>query len=275
MTWVLKRQGALPDVFDLRRMGIAVGPKGEAHFLLRVDDRDDPERVFHSGGVRQSLGRWRYGLRDVFLDGRILLAGFPSKRADNDEKTAVILSPEGAELVRLHTGYGVEDIQVGPDGRIWVSYFDEGVYSGGELPSHGLVALDQTGEVVWKNRYRVEISDCYALNVSSAGVWFCPYTDIDLCRVMADGSIRQRSVHGAHAFAIHADHVLFAHQYREAPGTVHLADIGETAVGAPKVMQIVTEDGLDIPQHGIFMRGGFVHVFAGDGWYRGHLSEIV
>ena len=206
-----------------------------------------------------------------------MLASHPAHRSDDEEKTAVILGPDGTERTLFHIGYGFEDIQAGSDGRIWVSYFDEGVYSGGLLPSEGLVAFDDTGDVVWRNERRVEISDCYALNVSAEGVWFCPYTDFELCRVEDDGSVtrRENPIHGAGAFAIHAGHVLFGHQYREPPGTIHLATIGDKRVGNPEVMQIAPEDGTVIPPHGVYMRGGVVHIFAGESWYRGHLSEIL
>lgn len=157
-----------------------------------------------------------------------------------------------------------------------MSYFDEGVFSGGRLPANGLNAFDDRGQLVWQNDQTNRIDDCYALNVSDAGVWYCAYSDFDLCRVNDDGQTiaYRNNICGAPAFAIHADRVLFAFQYNEPPDTMYLATLSNGRLSKPKRTRIATEDGVEIPVHGLRMRGGFVHVFAKDIWYRGHLADI-
>lgn len=256
-------------------VGISVGPKGEAHYLK--SDKAGNDIWLLSKNSERWLGPQRRGiwLFDVFPDGRVCFADFPKQRDDNTDKNAVILGPDNAPLVSFHAGYGIEDIQIGPDNRIWFSYFDEGVYSGGLLPSHGLNAFDEEGRVLWKNNQSV-ISDCYALNVSNEGVWFCAYTDFDLCRVTDEGRVSayQNAVRGARAFAIHSNRVMFSHQYKEPPETVHLAALSGGIVSKPEQAKLSTCDDVEIPKHGVRMRGGFVHVFAEGNWYRGHLSEL-
>ena len=260
-------------------MTIQVSPDGLARFLIRGNG-ENPECRIVSDGVETILGHLgalASGCAfEMFPDGRIVLAHFPERRDDNKTRNAAILAPDGAIYVRFHIGYGHEDIQVCPNGRIWVSYFDEGVYSGGEIPSNGLVAFDERGRLVWENRQRTLIDDCYALNVSSAGVWFCAYSSFDLCQVMADGevSVHQNSVVGAPAFALEGNKVVFAHKYNETPGVMYWAEISSGELGKPQAGRFATSDKTEIPPHGVRMRGGFVHVFAGDGWYRGHISEL-
>ena len=93
MIWTLERQGPLPAAIGPSMTAI-VGPKGEAHFLVRDGDGDAPERVLYSGDTVRPLGPQRYGLYEVFSDGRVLLAGLPSKRSDDEEKTAILLSSD-------------------------------------------------------------------------------------------------------------------------------------------------------------------------------------
>lgn len=274
LNWVLARQGILPEGFNPHRT--SVSPTGELHFLL-VGDGANPDVTLVSDGVEKALGPRPAGYTfDVFPDGRICIADFPSKRDDNEEQNAVILAPDGAELVRFHTGYGYEDIQIGQDSRIWVSYFDEGVFSGGDLPSNGLNAFSDAGKLVWQNDQTHRIDDCYALNVSQEGVWYCAYRDFDLRSIGRDGETtsRRSPISGAHAFAIHNNRVLFANQYREAPAIAHLASLTDKAVSAPQQVRLVLEDEQEIMRHCIKMRGGFVHAFSSDAWYRGHLSEL-
>jgi len=55
---------------------------------------------------------------------------------------AEIYDKSGSHVLRtLDLGDASEEIQTTPDGRIWVSYFDEGVYGNG-IGSEGLVCFD-------------------------------------------------------------------------------------------------------------------------------------
>ena len=100
------------------------------------------------------------------------------------------------------------------EGRIWVGFFDEGVFGNfgwnhpgpTGLGAAGLVALDDHGEVLWRfNEDQMLISDCYALNVHRPEVWAYYDTDFELARVDGTGRpdvLGQAGVFGASALAV-------------------------------------------------------------------------
>ena len=70
----------------------------------------------------------------------------------------------------LDLGDASKDVQTTSDGKIWVSYFDEGVYGGG-IGQHGVVCFDSRTGAIFKYSDFAEqhelplIDDCYAMNV--------------------------------------------------------------------------------------------------------------
>lgn len=95
----------------------------------------------------------------------------------------------GAVCSTLDLGDASEDLQTTPDGLIWVSYFDEGVFGRG-IGREGLVCFNSGGDPVFNYaRFAEEsalpmIDDCYAMNVDPTGaVWINYYTDFPLVRL--------------------------------------------------------------------------------------------
>jgi hypothetical protein len=95
----------------------------------------------------------------------------------------------GLFLRSIDLGDASEDIQTTPDDRIWVSYFDEGVFGGG-IGKQGVVCFDSIGNPVFQYGDFAErnglpfISDCYAVNVTASGdVWLNYYTDFPLVQL--------------------------------------------------------------------------------------------
>jgi hypothetical protein len=94
----------------------------------------------------------------------------------------------GALKGSLNLGYGVQDLQTDPNGRIWVSYCDEGVYEGkGGISTQGLACSNSEGTPVFRflefarRNQLPPIDDCYALNVAANGdVWVNYYSDFPL-----------------------------------------------------------------------------------------------
>ena len=102
---------------------------------------------------------------------------------------ATIYDAKGALRFVVELGDAIESIQTVADGRIWVSYFDEGVFGGG-IGRQGLVCFDSSGKHLFKYAEFAEtndlpmICDCYALNVDASGdVWLNYYTDFPLVRL--------------------------------------------------------------------------------------------
>jgi hypothetical protein len=99
---------------------------------------------------------------------------------------AVIYDEHGQVRGEMDLGDANEDLQTTSDGRIWVSYFDEGVFGGG-IGSAGMVCFDETGTPIFKYAEFAErhnlppIFDCYAMNVVNGDeVWLSYYSAFPL-----------------------------------------------------------------------------------------------
>ncbi len=156
-------------------------------------------------------------------------------RAEDDrDENAHVYDSAGRHLRSFHAGDGIRDVQATRGGDIWVSYFDEGVFSGMGLGGSGLVRLDVRGGCTLRfpgfyGGVPPDIVDCYALNVvSDREAWLYYYTDFPLVRLVdgrVDGVWPDAPVKGSPAFAVGADVVLFAGGY-DCPDSLILARLG-------------------------------------------------
>ena len=96
----------------------------------------------------------------------------------------------GRPLRALDLGDASQDVQTTPSGKIWVSYFDEGVYGGGLGSQHGIVCFNSSGNLLFKYFDFAEenelpfIDDCYAMNVVSEDeVWLSYYSAFPLVSI--------------------------------------------------------------------------------------------
>jgi hypothetical protein len=98
------------------------------------------------------------------------------------DANARIYDTEGHMRHSFHAGDGIRDVQTTRDGRIWVSYFDEGVFGDLPLGEAGLVCFDSEGRLQFqynsfaKERGLPPIDSCYALNVATTTdtwVYYC------------------------------------------------------------------------------------------------------
>lgn len=121
-------------------------------------------------------------------------------------------------------GDASNDVQATPGGRIWVSYFDEGVYGNDLGSQQGLLCFNSEGQQLFKYFDFAEqnslpfIDDCYAINVVNEDeVWLSYYSafplvcikNFQLHRVWRDfGCMR--------AFAFTGDGLIFAKCYEDA-----------------------------------------------------------
>src|SRR5262249_35994660 len=149
------------------------------------------------------------------------------------DRNACVYEADGRPAASFHTGDGVADVQATREGRIWVSYFDEGVFGDTPLSRHGLVCLDLRGSAVFRFGDLADdvvrsMADCYALNVCSGKeVWLCYYTDFPLVELM-EGRLAgswPAPVAGAHAFAVGGGRVLLGGSYQKKQ-SLFLAHIG-------------------------------------------------
>lgn len=104
---------------------------------------------------------------------------------------AVIYNAQGKALGTLDLGDAIKDVLATAGGKIWVSYFDEGVYGRG-TGNQGAVCFDSSGRVILKYFEFAEplglpfVDDCYAINVVSEDeVWLSYYSDFPLVGIRA------------------------------------------------------------------------------------------
>lgn len=134
-----------------------------------------------------------------------------------------VVDARGAVQRTLDLGVGIEDVQIAGN-EIWVSYFDEGVFSKRGEP--GLACFDWTGtrtfsfreiEITGPESLVPDIADCYALNVTAPGdVWLYYYTEFPLIHLRGRnvaGSWMPTPVVGAQAVAVREPYVVFLGDY--------------------------------------------------------------
>ena len=101
---------------------------------------------------------------------------------------AKVFARDGALKREFLLGDGIRDVQATTDGRIWVSYFDEGIFGGsvmGEpIGKPGLILWDRFGSRIFAYSPPQELglygqmTECYGLNaVSDKDAW-CYYLDM-------------------------------------------------------------------------------------------------
>jgi hypothetical protein len=184
-------------------------------------------------------------------------------------------TPTGA----FHAGDGIESVQADGAGRIWVGYFDEGVFGDTPLGRAGLVCLDRAGRVSVRFDDLATggavpyIADCYALNVCPNGeVWLCYYTDFPLVRLMGGrlADVYRKKVVGSHAFAVSATRVLFAGDYNRRDRLL-LAGLS-----GGQVREIVPTDerGDALQNFAAFGRGGRLYLWAGARVYSVDVDDL-
>ncbi len=226
---------------------------------------------------------------DLFPDGRVLLAGARSEwRGPEDfDKNGFIFDPETGSLERILLGDGIAELGIDAQNRIWVSYFDEGVFGnlgwgrkGPKGPGRGgLVCFNDTGEQLWAfNGTKPDhlIDSCYALNMQRDQVWAYYYSDFNILQV--DGQfettiLTDPAISGAHSFAVHDDHFLFSKQYRESEDTFHVLKHVKGQVSQTRALKGILPDGETFDGCTVVGRGSCIHVVTAAGWFAVDLVE--
>lgn len=208
--------------------------------ILAADAADRDVRIWTFDGYAQSdeIGVPVFshcGLFDRFPDGRWLVTV-----ASGDVNNARILGPDGRELRRIRLGDGIEHLKIDDAGRIWIGWFDEGVfgnrdwsYPGRRWPPNGcgVAAFDEFGSVVSEadGGPHNGIVDCYALNVAGETAWACTYTNFPIVSLAVDQRPRwwRSELSGVRAVAVRPPHVVAAGGYSENGNRVVLVRLGD------------------------------------------------
>ena len=224
---------------------------------------------------------------DVFPDGRILLAGPRcSWRSETDvDRNGAVIDPQTGAVSRILLGDGIEDVFIDTRGRIWVSYFDEGVFGEfgwndpGPPPtgSSGLMVFDAAGAILWTYPWQGRepaIEDCYAMNVSgdAAAIYF--YSTFPVCTVTRDFALAFFStpVRGCHAFALAGDNVLFSGQYNDSAHTGYRGALNPDRAAEMEQVTFLRPDGAPVQAARIVGRGSRLYFFAEDAVFAADLN---
>lgn len=144
-------------------------------------------------------------------------------RAGVDDRNAHVYELDGTPGLSFHAGDGIADVQATERDRVWVSYFDEGVFGKTPLGRSGLACFDQDGRPVFRldelpDPVLQSMADCYAMNVcSDRETWLYFYTDFPLVRLV-EGKVAgawSMPIEGSHGFAVGKKRVLFSGSYNQ------------------------------------------------------------
>lgn len=171
-------------------------------------------------------------------------------------------------------GDGIEHLLADADGRIWVGYFDEGIFGncgwgnpGGPEPigAAGLVCFDGCGDVLWEfappnERY---IADCDALNVSGNEAWTCYYESYPLVRIdeAFEATAWDTTVSGARAVAVSDDRAVFFGGYDDRFRCL-VGEISRGKVEISEQLELTTPEGRPISalsEGWVIGRGAVLH----------------
>lgn len=172
---------------------------------------------------------WNYHFVQPLPNDELLLVCSRSayRAIDDFDLNAQVFSQNGMLKRSFLLGDGIADIQTTSDGRIWTSYYDEGILGNFGWQNHKPVGLP--GLILWskfgEKLYEYEpvgsldyIFDCYALNVPNNNeAWFYYYSEFPLVKIQNQEitNIWSTNVGGSDGFAIWENFVLFRGGYSD------------------------------------------------------------
>ncbi|MGE6735592.1 hypothetical protein ACQKIP_32495, partial [Streptomyces sp. NPDC059900] len=107
---------------------VTVGPDGRSH------------------ETELSALRARFPRIDALPDGGFVVADARSRRS---EQHVQVFDALGRESWAFRAGDAIEELLTDHEGRLWVGYFDEGVFGNDELSQPGLRCWSAGGEPLW------------------------------------------------------------------------------------------------------------------------------
>lgn len=228
---------------------------------------------------------------EIFPDGRVLLAGARCAwRSPVDfDRNGVVYDPKTGVAERILLGDGIVDIAIDEMGRIWVSYFDEGIFGnfgwghpGPPGPgSGGLVCFDADGNVQWQFNRKGSpefIDDCYAMHASRSQISVFYYSDFHVCEIdmsFEQAFFRPTEMAGSHALVTSNSAFLLSSQYDEPSEIMHLFLRDKDRVGDPQRIRAKLPNDWTIGDSNIVGRCECLHILNERGWFRAKLSALV
>jgi hypothetical protein len=258
-------------------------------------------RLYDKGATSFEIERqnWNYHNIQPLPDEEFLLVcGRSRYRGPNDyDLNGKVFSQSGSLKREFLLGDGIQDVQTTTDGKIWVSYFDEGVFgnfgwgyqNNPPVGASGLILWDKFGKKLYEYSPPTgldRICDCYALNVAdNKETWFYYYTEFPLVRFRGDedytfwnipvNAPKNWVIGGSGAFAIWDNLVLFRGGYQQSDKyqLVELLDNHEMRLQA--TYQFVNEQGKILKDGFLVARGRLLYLMEETNCYRVDLAKLL
>jgi hypothetical protein len=217
--------------------------------------------------------------------GRILIVGVRSYwRPEGADRNAVVFDADGSVLAEEVLGDGISHVLTDSAGRVWVGYFDEGVYGnygwGGRdssepVGSCGLVRFSPDLRPEWRYASTTSpfgfINDCYALNVDGATAWACYDSAFPIVRINNDvlAGWRNDTVTGVKALAVAGDGAALYAGYRADRNRLVVGELGGSAFEPNGEYRVVLPGSADMPSGmQVIGRGPSLHFLTDSAWYQ-------
>lgn len=255
---------------------------GGAGFPKRHADRPNSYQIDHYqagewASVTLPATRENFHHLQPLAGGWLLVRG---RAAGDADRNAHLYGPDGTPVGAFHAGDGIAHVQVTEADRVWVGYFDEGVFGDTALGRAGLACLDTSGRVNLRFNDLAaggavpDIADCYAMNVASdREVWVYYYTEFPLVRLV-DGRVadvhRRPGVTGGHAVAVSGRHALFAGGYSHR-SRLTLADL---TTGRVREVIPAIPTGRRLGSFSAIGRGGRLYLLTGAEVYAINMDDL-
>lgn len=239
-----------------------------------------------------------YLLIDRFADERWLVVGSRTDGMPN----ARLLAPDGTLLGRFMLGDGIEHAAIDSAGRVWVGWFDEGIFgnegwrAGGEEwpPSgRGIGCFDAAGVLLPLPDFPSAagmIADCYALTPVDEGAWACPYIDFPLLHLRPGQPARwwKSDLVGPKALAVNGSHALLAGGYGEEANRLALVSLEGVGQGEDarllaswtlplRRLPTPSNEWGPVWEHPTLLagRGDTLHLVDAGVWYRWRVADVL
>ncbi|MGW7082667.1 hypothetical protein ACWGH2_04085 [Streptomyces sp. NPDC054871] len=240
-----------------REPGAGRGAMKPYDAVLVTVDTDGRDHTTELSAVRA-----RFPKVDALPDAGFVVADSRSRKS---EQHVQIFDALGRESWAFRVGDAIEHLLADRAGRLWVGYFDEGVFGDDELSHPGLRCWNANGEPLWTyeaSKGTSEIYDCYALNVTDEAVWVCAYGDFSLLEVRPGRAVRQRAndLAGAHALAVHKGQATFFGGYGDEHDRLVDAELRHEEVRPYASGRLVGPDGDPLGQRRTVSRGPRIYV---------------
>lgn len=223
-------------------------------------------------------------------DGSAVVVGARARFSEGEgERNATVFAPTGVAVESFCVGDGIGSVQVDESGRIWIGYFDEGVFgnfgwgvTGAPEPlgASGLVCWSSQGERLY--RYSApegfdQIVDCYALNVTGRKAWLCYDDNFPVARVGEefDATAWTCGTRGVDGLVVGCNRVGLVGGYDGLFDRVIVADIIEDSVEETGTYQLAMPGGDELPDTArVLVRGEFINAVVDGQWLRLRIDEM-